>query len=352
VCLSRSGAASERARALVAELEASGCRISTPQCDIGDRVQLSQVLSTISKDMAPVRGCIQGALVLRDSGLAEMTHEDFQAALHPKVKGSWNLHELLPKGLDFFIMLSSFSGIVGFPGQANYCAGNTFQDALARHRVSRGEKATAIDIGMVSSVGFSAERPEVAKALRSRGYKPIRETELIAVLEYHCDPGLPLASPFRSQVVMGAETPAALREKGFDEPYWMSRPLFQSLRTIGSNRAATTSHPMGTESARDFSRLLGNVKSTTEAGAVVTEALVWKLARTLSISEGDIGVGRPMHSYGVDSLVAVDMRNWLQREIRAEVTASELLKDTSITALGMLVAARSKYLPASLAVAH
>ena len=75
----------------------------------------------------------------------------------PKVQGSWNLHDLLPRGMDFFICLSSVSGVVGGGGQANYAAANTYMDALVRYRTMRGEKATAIDLGWMESEGVAAE---------------------------------------------------------------------------------------------------------------------------------------------------------------------------------------------------
>ena len=89
-----------------------------------------------------------------------MPSESLNAALRPKVQGSWNLHQL-PKGMDFFVLLSSYAGIIGGLGQANYASGNTYQDALARHRVAHGEKAVALDLGIVESVGMVFEHAEV-----------------------------------------------------------------------------------------------------------------------------------------------------------------------------------------------
>src|SRR5271169_5260152 len=86
-----------------------------------------------------------------------MTAEGLSAALRPKVNGSWNLHTLLPKDMDFFVMLSSSAGIVGSRGQGNYSAGNTYQDALAHYRVSRNLPAATIDLGMILGVGYVAE---------------------------------------------------------------------------------------------------------------------------------------------------------------------------------------------------
>src|ERR1700722_7544360 len=86
-----------------------------------------------------------------------MTYDTFQIALKPKVQGSRNLHELLPLDMDFFILLSSATGVLGNRSQVNYAVGNTYQDALARHRVSKGLPVATIDLGTVLSVGYVAE---------------------------------------------------------------------------------------------------------------------------------------------------------------------------------------------------
>lgn len=86
-----------------------------------------------------------------------MTYDDWVTATKPKIQGSWNLHKVLPKDLDFFVMLSSVSGIIGNQGQANYAAGNTFQDALAHFRHRQGLRATALDLGAVRDIGHITE---------------------------------------------------------------------------------------------------------------------------------------------------------------------------------------------------
>jgi hypothetical protein len=83
-----------------------------------------------------------------------MMHAGFNVPLQSKVKGSWNLHSLLLPTLDFFILLSSVTGIYGKGGQANYAAGSTYQDTLARYRVSRGQNALSINLGAMESEGW------------------------------------------------------------------------------------------------------------------------------------------------------------------------------------------------------
>lgn len=98
-----------------------------------------------------------------------MTYEDWDAGVKSKVHGLWNFHSLLPRGLDFFILLSSASGIFGSGGQANYAAGNTYMDALAHHRVAQGEKAVSLDIGWMAGEGVVAENEALSKSLEALG---------------------------------------------------------------------------------------------------------------------------------------------------------------------------------------
>lgn len=160
-----------------------------------------------------------------------MSIDDWHTAIKPKVDASWNLHQvLLDKDLDFFILLSSTSGIVGNRGQSNYCAGNTYQDALARYRVSQGLPATSLDLGMILSVGFVAENAELIGHLRAEGFTAMREEEFHALLDGLCGPsGSSVPSLLKSQICLGLELPEALAQRGIEAPGWQHDPLFSHL---------------------------------------------------------------------------------------------------------------------------
>lgn len=81
-----------------------------------------------------------------------------------------NLHSLLPKDLDFFILLSSMSGIIGNSGQSNYCAGNTYEDALARHRRALGLAVTSLNIGLVTDASHFSEASTIDEYLKTYGH--------------------------------------------------------------------------------------------------------------------------------------------------------------------------------------
>ncbi|EKG12367.1 Beta-ketoacyl synthase [Macrophomina phaseolina MS6] len=160
VFLSRSAASGEENKAYIANLRKTyGTNALAFNCDVGDRESLKSGLEHISH-LPPIRGCVTGAMVLRDTLFDKMSAEHLRITVGPKVHGTWNLHDMLPKDLDFFVMLSSLAGVMGHRGQGNYGAGNIFQDYFANYRRSVGLRAMTIDIGYLLSVGFVAEHDE------------------------------------------------------------------------------------------------------------------------------------------------------------------------------------------------
>ena len=274
-----------------------------------------------------------------------MSLEQFNAAVKPKVEGSWNLHTLLPKGMDFFILLSSLSGVAGLYGQSNYASGNTYQDGLAQYRIAHGEKAVALDLGNMLSVGYVAEREGLAEALQSQFFMGVEESEFHALLDYYCDPILPLLSSAQSQVIVGLEVPAVLHSKHIEEPFWMRRPLFKQLYQIESQKASPTPDA---EAAISYEAVFQAAESLAEVGERIVDGLRTKLSRTLAMEKENIDAGRPMHTYGVDSLAAVELRTWFRRVIGAEMTVFEILGNGSIASLAMTVAGKSRFVKADL----
>ena len=117
----------------------------------------------------PLRGVIHAAGVLADGILTEMTLEQLDRAMAPKVQGAWNLHVATRDApLDFFVLFSSVASVLGSPGQANYAAGNAYLDALAHARRAQGLPATAINWGPWAGSGMAAEGGRDA-SVKSRG---------------------------------------------------------------------------------------------------------------------------------------------------------------------------------------
>jgi hypothetical protein len=266
-----------------------------------------------------------------------MTYNDWTSATSPKIRGSWNLHKHLPSNLDFFILLSSTSGIIGSGGQSNYSAGNTYQDALATYRLSNGQKAVSLDLSIMKEEGYFTDHEDILEQyLNIKKLVPMTQADLFTILEHYCDPELRIED-MQSQVVMGLSLPADIRSKGEEEVSWMERPLFSQLHQIASldQGSSTKSSVPGSQS--DVSAL-STAKSRTEAGVIITLAIRDKLSRVLSRPAEEIETDKPMHAHGVDSLVAVELRNWFSKSLKADVPVFEVLGGANIDALGISVA--------------
>lgn len=340
ILLSRSGARSEAAVALIEELNGMGVHVEASPCDVTDADLLSTVLARCAETIPPIRGCIQASVQLRDSIIENMTLEDWKLGIKPKVDGTWNLHTLLPRGMDFFICFSSASGIIGSGGTANYAAGNTYMDAFVEQRIMQGEKATSLDLGWMAAEGVAAESSFLKAGLAAVGYlMPISQAEFHALLDYHCDSRLDFATPTTCRAIIGLETPAAMRAKGLPEPHWMQRATFRHLRQMGLDGPSSNQ----SEKAIDYAALFRDAVTVEDRAEIVLQGLVRKLSRALSIPPEDLDPSKPLYVYGVDSLLAVELRNYFAKEMRVDLAIFDIMNGSNFQAVSMTVASKSHF---------
>ena len=267
-----------------------------------------------------------------------MTLTQWEQTSRSKVESSWNLHTMLPD-LDFFILLSSVSGVVGNPGQSNYAAGCTFQDALARHRSQCGQKAISIDLGVMRNIGVVAETERLQQHFQSsKGFIQVEEAEFLSLLDICCDPSYH-PKGHQCQMVMGLETPVSLLARSLEPPEVLQSPLFARFSQLPGRSGSSLDGKAGSV---DAARLFRQVESVAERAQVVVEALSKRLARTLSIKLEDVDTHQALHAYGVDSLIAVELRSWLGKEFAADVPVFEIVSGKTIEAVGELVAKTSR----------
>ncbi|KAM7189670.1 polyketide synthase [Rhypophila sp. PSN 637] len=316
----RSGGSSNfKATKLVKEMAGKGVNISTPGFDVSNAEDMGRLVEESGR---PIKGCINAAMVLNDSIFDNMTHEQWESTLNSKVQTSWNLHQLLPLQMDFFILLSSVSGIIGNPGQSNYTAGCTFQDHLAAWRRGQGLKATSIDLGVVRQVGVVAENEEFHGKLTSnlRGLREIDPEDILGTLEIFCDPEND--SP-KSQVILGlvGNAPQASESTDYDKSAgFLHLPMFRHLSSLAKKHDSSEGGKTQSNQA-----LFEAATTKEERVGVIRQALAKKLARALSIKAEDIDTRLPLHAFGIDSLVAVEIRNWFIEEFSADLAIFELM---------------------------
>lgn len=266
-----------------------------------------------------------------------------------------NLHKcLLNHDLDFFVMLSSGCGILGNEGQSNYSASSTFLDTFARYRQSLGLPASSVDLGFVEDVGNISERPEIQASLLSRGLRPITVRDVLRVVEGAIATGSPKKSKItwdssyddfsRSQIVLSF---GMIDKATADWQSWAKDPKFGLLRSRASDNAAIGSHLDVGESAvqtavkafRNAFGRLADAPKDKDAGlqAVICSALVAKLAQVLSMNIDEIQPTRSAVQYGMDSLIAIEVRSWARYAFQIDLPINDLTNPYSIQDLAARV---------------
>ncbi|RDW64648.1 beta-ketoacyl synthase-containing protein [Coleophoma cylindrospora] len=327
VFLSRSAADGDENRAYIQGLKQMyGTNAMAFNCDVANRESLASVLKKC-ESLPPIRGVVTGAMVLRDTLFDSMTVEHLRITVGPKVHGTWNLHDMLPKDLDFFVMLSSLAGVMGHRGQGNYGAGNIFQDQFASFRRTQGLRAMTIDIGYLLSVGFVAEHDEYVDHVKSMGLKVMNNNDLHGLMSIAMK-GTEAHPP---QIMIGLPT-----NEYDDSWYWIRDGKFASLLNRAQGHEATTGSSIA------LSEELMKATDLITAVDIICGAIVEKLAKLMMVPASDIDPAKPLSTYGVDSLVAVEVRNWMAKELLVEISVFEIMANVPMRQLAVDLAGKSK----------
>ncbi|CAG7924264.1 unnamed protein product [Penicillium olsonii] len=335
VLVSRRAAINDKVQALIDNLAPLGVKIIVKACDVSSQQSVENLINQEMRDLPPVRGVVQGAMVLRDMLFENMSLEDFTAVASSKVEGTWNLHNtLIDSPLDFFIALSSVAGIVGNRGQAAYSAANVFLDGFMEYRQSIGLPGTSIDLAAVSDVGYLADtdaqrRQEVLKNI---GNQTIDESEVLALVAAAVTGALDQSCS--GQCVTGLEL------ESLENNFWVQDAKFSVL--FESAKGSLGSNSQRDDPSVPLQVTLQGASSKEDALQVCYEALAAKLAQVLVLSLEDMDPSITVSSLGLDSLVAIEIRNWIAREADANVQVLELLSSGTLMALAEIILNKSQ----------
>jgi NADPH:quinone reductase-like Zn-dependent oxidoreductase/acyl carrier protein len=334
IVMSRSASA-DKIRPFVDEMAQHGCKVYASACDIADKQSVEKAFNDCDRNMPPIRGVIQGAMVLHDSLMERMTPTQWNGAIRPKVHGSWNLHERLhSKDVDFFVMLSSLSGVVGLASQCNYAAGNAYQDALAKYRSREGLHAAAIDIGVVQAVGVVAENDKLAAGLKRSGYKALTEDQVLLVIESAIT-----SSPTDAMLIGIEGADFAASGLGRDQRF----TLLKEREVSRNQQAGGKAGGLG-----ELAGLIATASTFDEAVEAVVGGITKQLVDIFMMDEAEVDTTKSLTAYGVDSLSAVELRNMLALRGGAEVSIFDIMQATSVTGLATVVAAASSHIDTTL----
>ncbi|MCA9126961.1 MAG: SDR family NAD(P)-dependent oxidoreductase [Planctomycetales bacterium] len=314
VLTGRSPSLSTEAEAAILQMESCGASISIMPADITQADEVKRVLNRIDLDLPKLVGIFHTAMVLEDKLLIDLDRETLQRVLRPKVLGGWNLHQQsLGRELECFVLFSSLSSVFGHAGQANYSAANALLDSLAYYRRAQGLPALVLNWGHLGQVGYLAQRSELGKRLERQGVMSFTVDEATNCLEY----------ALKTRAVQ-------LSILRIDWSVWRGlgltnrvSPKFAHL--IEQSAEAEVAGIRELPSAAALRAVVG-----VQRLAMVDRLLRNKAGSLLGIPTEDIQADRTLLEMGLDSLMAVEMRNWIESQMEISVPISALMKSSTL----------------------
>ena len=294
----------------------------------------------------------------QDTQVLNLSHKDWQDTLDPKVKGTWALHEALREidaELDFFVLFSSVAGVLGAPYQSSYNAANTFLDSFVQFRHNMGLPCSVVDLGAVDGVGFLSSQPDSNNVYRDTGIIMLREQHVIDALQVSILHSLP--SPEQGYIFVDRETETQSGRR----PY-----MNMSQIVVGLKSSKPSVNPVGNLVWDNDARysMYGNMEANPEKFPepmdselqnllkivskdpemlrhpemieIVSLELGLRLFRVMQIPEEQLDVKMTLVSLGIDSLLSIEIRNWLRRLLGVETTVLEIMNAVTVEGLGKL----------------
>ncbi|MCB1290721.1 type I polyketide synthase [Mycolicibacterium sp.] len=289
VLTSRSGPDADAEQAIAAMTERFHCRIHVMLADVGDETEAAGLLERIRTELPPLAGIAHLAGVLDDALLPQQSPERFRTTLRPKAYGAHHLHHLtLGDDLEFFILYSSASAVLGSPSQANYACANALLDGLVAQRRAKGLQATAVNFGPWGRGGMASSQAALAN-LSAQGMLPLEPSAALAALGEVVRHGTAQATVLKANWQRTAKMLGGIRP-----------PMLDQVLPTADGAATGDS---------ELLRQLQEIPEAQQAG-FVTEFLQREVQGFLRLAQPPAATSRFL-DLGTDSLMAVELRNRL-----------------------------------------
>jgi len=322
---------------LLQELRELGARVDYHALDVADTAALTAVLATRRAAGAPpIRAVYHLAGVFDQGAVADLDPARLAAIVHPKIGGGWALHHAVStEPVQRFVFFSSGSSVLSSPTGGAYAAGNAFLDALARHRRARGLPATLLNWGYWAEVGMVARETMAGHDMTPRGMRTFTPDEALRL--------------FDALVDNDAAEAVILR---VDWPVWSAvYPTAGQVPFLGNVAGRDAASPVivaapGQRSATESAPApqapppLAPPAPPPAGGSVpdaVADVLAAQVAQVLGLRADRIRQDRALTELGIDSLMAVELRNLIEHEFDVSVQIVDILRGVSVRRLARLV---------------
>jgi NAD(P)-dependent dehydrogenase (short-subunit alcohol dehydrogenase family) len=307
--------------AAIQELEGLGARVEVFACDVGVEAEVARVVSEVRASLPPLRGVVHAAGLLDDGILAHLSTDRLLQVAAPKVLGAWHLHrQTLTAELDVFACFSSTAALLGSPGQGNYAAANAGMDALAVLRRHQGLPAVSIAWGPWSQVGMAAADARRGERVAEHGIGSIAPDEGVRVLER-------LLGQERPHL---AVVPLDLERLQESWPLAARLPLLCELAPEPAAAAADREPAHRAPEVKQASiRQALSSAAPADRRRLIEEYVAEETRRVLQLAPNEFDMRRPLDSLGIDSLMAVELRNRFESDLPVRVKVVSFLEGSS-----------------------
>ncbi len=301
----------------IRELESLGACVHLASVDVADEREVRDFLDEFrAEDWPPIRGVVHAAGVLQDGLLVQLDAAALNTVLRPKVMGGWLLHRLLQNDpLDFFILFSSAGSVLSQPGQGNYAAANAFLDALAHHRQAQGQPALSINWGAWAGEGFanSVGGKRLAARLAFLGISSIAPKQALEIL----------GRLLGQNATQALAVPVNWKQYREFYPAGSASPLLSEL----AREEAEVPQPAGRKSESRNALLAAEPAGRRQ---LLHSYLSEQVARVLGLSPSKLDVQQPLSQLGLDSLMAVELKNRIAVDLGVNVPVVKFLQGFSV----------------------
>jgi 3-oxoacyl-[acyl-carrier protein] reductase len=158
----------QQAAELKAEIEKLGVKALAYQVDVGELKAVREMVNAVKKEFGQIDGLVNNAGLTRDKVFVMMTEDDWSEVIRTNLTGPFNMARaavfmMMKAKRGSILNITSVSGLVGLPGQANYSASKAgligLTKSLAKEVGRLGVRVNALALGFIET-DMTATLPE------------------------------------------------------------------------------------------------------------------------------------------------------------------------------------------------
>jgi len=314
--LGRRGDNTPGAAPTLVELRRRGIDVRVFACDVADAAAVAASLAKIRATMPPLRGVFHAAMAIDDGLIGDLTAQRIQGVLAPKFGGAVNLDlQTRRDPIELFVLYSSATSVLGAPGQGSYVAANAALEWVARARAALGLPALAVAWGAIGDVGYLARHDKKGDALTRRlAVVPFTAREALSALPHLWSSGEPVVAF------------AAMKwdQAGRHLPV-LASPTFAALAAHGAKGDVI-----------DLAERLAEL-DTDAAVKLVLDVLREETAQIMLLAAERIDPYRALSEFGMDSLMAVELRLAIESRLGIDLPMLSLTAGTTLSSIAMRI---------------